>query len=141
MFPRRGIEIFRSVLGDCADIMVMNPIVVVQPRFDLRPVPSTPKFLYGRETSKFSVANNSPKSVPAESRIDEGMQFTIGNVKGQSRRGFLERYIDRIYREAEARREGGHDASPNVADLLGAFCGAGQSEQSRQGEKCTRHLG
>jgi hypothetical protein len=93
MLPRRGIEIFRSVFGNCDGVMVMNPIVIVQPRFDLRPVPSTPNFLYRRETPQFSVANDSPESVPAQPRIDEGVQFTIGKVKWQSRRGLLRRHV------------------------------------------------
>lgn len=87
MFPRRGIEVFRSVLGDCDDIMVIYPVVIVQPRLDLWPVPSTPKFLYWREPPEFRAANNGPETVPAQPRIDEGVQFAIGNVKRQSRRG------------------------------------------------------
>jgi hypothetical protein len=115
VFPRRGIEVFRSVLGDSDDVMVIDPVILVQPRFDLRPISSTPKFLYRRETPEFRLANNSSESVPAQPRIDEGVQFAIGNVKRQSRRGLPGRYVIRIDEEPHFRLDGGgHEAPPFV---------------------------
>jgi hypothetical protein len=111
MFPRRGIKIFRSVLGNCDGVMVMNPVVVVQPRFDLRPVPSTPNLLHRREAPQLSFANDSPESVPAQPRIDKGVQFTIGNVQRQNRRSFLRRHVSGIDPMSDFRCAGRHARS------------------------------
>jgi hypothetical protein len=93
--------------------MVIDPVILVQPRFDLRPVSSTPKFLDRRETPEFCLANNSPESVPAQPRIDEGVQFAIGNVKRQSRRGLLRRYVAGVDPKADIGRDrAGHEAPP-----------------------------
>src|SRR6266699_4348019 len=64
VLPRQGIEVFLPVLGDSDDVMLIDPVVVVQPRLDLRPVSSTPKYLDRREAVQLSLSDGGPESVP-----------------------------------------------------------------------------
>src|SRR5712672_1110019 len=62
--PRLGIEVFRPVLGEGGGIMVIDPVVFVQPGPNLRPISSAPKTVERREATEFGKPQFFAESIP-----------------------------------------------------------------------------